>query len=142
MRASDACRAGATACVFRHERAYVAYGLLSRTHELEYRFEVVVQKIPLSLATPGMKLLYAVAGANGTPLAEANELLDSAALHRIELAGIKEIIVYDNAVPGYDMGYNVVKRLERLPFLFRQQQDDVFMARLQGVLHKHFYERL
>ena len=89
-----------------------------------------------------MKLLYSVPGGNGTPLAEANDILDDAALRRIELAGIKEIIVYGNAVPGYDMGYNAAERLERLPYLFRRQQEDVFMVRLQQMLHKHFHERL
>ena len=100
-----------------------------------------MQKIPLNQAVAGMVLAADVTKADGNVLAPADSPLDDTILRRLELAGIKKIVVQGKPVRGADMGYNARARLKRLEHLFRAHQHDRFMMTLKNMLYKHFQER-
>ena len=100
-----------------------------------------MQKIPLDHAKAGMVLAADATTTDGNVLAPADSTLDDLILRRLDLAGIKKIVVQGKPVRGADMGYNAEARLKRLEHLFRAHQHDKFMMTLKNVLHKHFLER-
>lgn len=98
-----------------------------------------MQKIPLNLATPGMKLAKPVTRENGmVVIAEGMELTDSL-IARMENMNIDKIVVKGNPVDlggeGGDTAFG--KRLERLDHLFRRQ-DSPWMQKVKEFFHKYF----
>jgi hypothetical protein len=101
-----------------------------------------MQKIFLNQACEGMVLVSDVVTHDGRVLASADAPLDEMALRRLELAGVKKIVVQGKTVPGADMGYNALARVRRLEHLFRSHEDDKFMMALKPMLLNHFRERV
>lgn len=89
-----------------------------------------------------MKLARGIESANDTKLADEGEMLTTASLRRLSMAGIQSLVVCDKPVPGYDMGYDCAVCYQRLPFLFRNHKNDPFMTKLMTFLAEHFEERL
>ncbi|WP_029893343.1 hypothetical protein, partial [Desulfohalovibrio reitneri] len=99
-----------------------------------------MQKIPLNLAKPGMKLGKPVLRDNNlVVVAQGTELSDSL-LMRLENMGIERITVEGNPV---DMGgaagdTAASKRLERLDHLFRGHEGDKWMNQVKKFLTNYF----
>ena len=100
-----------------------------------------MQKIPLNLAKTGMLLARDVTTADDKVLACADSAVDDAMLRRLDLAGVKELVVRGKSVPGANMGYDALARAQRLEYFFRAHQDDRFMMTLKNMLFRHFKER-
>lgn len=99
-----------------------------------------MQKIPLSLAKPGMILAKAVARDNGMVIVGEGAALTPALLDRLDSLCIEAIVVEGNPVGdgGAAAGTAAAARLERLDHLFRRQMQDPFMARVKTELQRYF----
>ena len=98
-----------------------------------------MQKIPLKLATVGMKLARPVQSEKGIMLvAQGTELTDSI-IARLRGLDVQQIVV-EGEVDGLgDAAHGIfARRLERLDHLFRKFDDDPFMFRLKRKLHQFF----
>lgn len=99
-----------------------------------------MQKIPIDLAAPGMKLAKPVTKEGGmTIMAEGMELTDSL-ISRLENMKIDRITVQGNPVDmgGVGSGTVYAERVERLDTLFRRYAKDKWMMRVKGRMTQYF----
>lgn len=99
-----------------------------------------MQKIPIDLAAPGMKLAKPVTKEGGmTIMAEGMELTDSL-IARLEKMDIDRITVQGNPVDmgGAGSGTKYAERIERLDTLFRRYSKDKWMMRVKGRMAQYF----
>jgi len=99
-----------------------------------------MQKIPIDLAGPGMKLAKPVTKENGmTVMAEGMELTESLIV-RLKNMNIERITVQGNPVDmgGVGSGTVYAERLERLDHLFRRYGDDKWMMRVKDRMGQYF----
>ncbi|WP_419787688.1 hypothetical protein [Pseudodesulfovibrio sp.] len=99
-----------------------------------------MQKIPIDLAKPGMKLARAVTKENGmTIMAEGMELTESL-ISRLENMKIDRITVQGNPVEigGAGAGTVYAERIERLDYLFRCYGKDKWMMRVKDRMSQYF----
>jgi len=99
-----------------------------------------MQKIPINLAAPGMKLAKPVLKEGGmTIMAEGMELTDSL-ISRLENMKIDRITVQGHPVDmgGAGAGTKWAERLERLDVLFRRHTEDKWMNRVKVRMGQYF----
>jgi hypothetical protein len=98
-----------------------------------------MQKIPLNLAKPGMKLAKPILRENGLVLVAENSELSEALLERLERMDVTMVTVQGNPVDLGGGGKNpYANRVERLDHLFRKHGDDPWMVKLQTHLKDYF----
>lgn len=103
-----------------------------------------MQRIPLDLAAPGMKLAKPVTKDNGmTIMAEGMEFTESL-ISRLKTMEIDRITVQGNPVDmdGDGAGTKYTERLERLDVLFRRYADDKWMQRVKGRMAQYFQVKI
>ncbi|BDQ35948.1 hypothetical protein SYK_03080 [Pseudodesulfovibrio nedwellii] len=99
-----------------------------------------MQKIPINLAAPGMKLAKPVLKEGGmTIMAEGMELTDSL-ISRLGNMKIERITVQGHPVDmgGAGAGTKWAERLERLDVLFRSHTEDKWMTRVKVRMGQYF----
>jgi hypothetical protein len=94
-----------------------------------------MQKIPLTLAKPGMKLAQPITKANGMPIVGSGVELSEALISRLEGMGIEKICVVGDAVATCQ---SPSERALRLDHLFRRLEGDGFMATVKAHLREYF----
>lgn len=94
-----------------------------------------MQKIPLSLAKPGMKLAKAITKANGMAIVGSGMELTEALIDRLDGMGIDKIFVVGDAVAA---SQNPSERVVRLDHLFRRLGDDSYMVKVKAYLREYF----
>jgi hypothetical protein len=99
-----------------------------------------MQKIPVKLAAPGMKLAKAVVREDGITLVGEGVELSESLIARFEQSGISTITVKGNPVQmdGLPGSTDYDKRAERINHLFRKHTDNAFMMTLKKVLSQYF----
>lgn len=98
-----------------------------------------MQKIPLNLTKPGMKLAKPILRENGLVLVAENTELSESLLERLERMDVAMVTVQGNPVDLGGGGKNPYTiRIERLEHLFRKHGDDPWMAKLQTHLKEYF----
>ena len=99
-----------------------------------------MQKIPLSLAKPGMILAKPVARPDGIAVAAAGSELSQGILDRFDSMGITHVVVQGEPIKldGEPGGTSYDKRLERLDFLFRRFPDDKWMGQIKRLVDHYF----
>lgn len=98
-----------------------------------------MQKIPLNLAKPGMKLAKPILRENGLVLVAENTELSESLLERLERMEVAMITVQGNPVDLGGGGKNPYTiRIERLEHLFRKHGDDPWMVKLRTHLKDYF----
>ncbi|EPR39351.1 hypothetical protein dsx2_3404 [Desulfovibrio sp. X2] len=100
-----------------------------------------MQKIPLTLAAPGMILAKAVLKDNSIVIVgEGTELTDSV-IFRLENMNVETITVEGNPVQLDEAGVNTsaADRLKRIDHLFRRYDGNEWMLRVKKFL-KHYFE--
>jgi len=99
-----------------------------------------MQKLPLSLARPGMVLAKAVARADGIAVAAQGTELSQSLLDRFDTMGVDAVVVEGNPVDlegsAGDISYE--KRAERLDHLFRKHAGDKWMEQIKKLLYDYF----
>ena len=93
-----------------------------------------MQKIPLSLAKPGMKLAKPITKANGMPIIAAGVELSESLIDKLDGMGIDKVFVVGDAVAA---SQNPSERVTRLDHLFRRL-DDPFMVQVKRHLREYF----
>ncbi len=101
-----------------------------------------MQDIPIEQVKPDMKLGCRVRNAGGEILAEAGSAVTEKLLSQCNALGIYTLQILDNPVPGAPKSYDALERFERMPHLFRNQQQSIFMRTIEAFLKKHFHERV
>ena len=99
-----------------------------------------MQKIPIDLARPGMKLGRAVTKENGmTIMAEGMELTESL-ISRLENMNVDRITVQGHPVDigGAGSGTVYAERIQRLDHLFRRLGEDKWMMRVKQRMAQYF----
>ena len=99
-----------------------------------------MQKIPIDLARPGMKLAKAVVKEGGmTIMAEDMELTESL-ISRLENMKVDRITVQGHPVEmgGAGSGTVYAERVERLDVLFRRYTADKWMMRVKDRMTQYF----
>lgn len=99
-----------------------------------------MQKIPLDLAAPGMKLAKPVTKENGmTIMAEGMELTESL-IDRLQSMAVDRITVQGHPVDmgGAGGGTKYDERVERLDVLFRRYGKDKWMMRVKERMAQYF----
>lgn len=94
-----------------------------------------MQKIPLTLAKPGMKLAKPITKANGMPIIAAGVELTEALISRLDGMGIDKVHVQGDAVA---QNASPSERVARLDHLFRRLEGDEWMMRVKGFLKEYF----
>lgn len=94
-----------------------------------------MQKIPLSLAKPGMKLAKPVTKANGMPIIAAGVELSESLIARLDGMGIDRVFVVGDAVAA---SQNPSERVTRLEHLYRRLADDAFQGKVKRYLREYF----
>lgn len=100
-----------------------------------------MQKIPLNLAKPGMKLAKPVLRDNGLVLVAENTELTESLLERLERMDIAMLTVQGNPVDlgGDGDGTNPYSaRAARLDHLFRKHTQDAWMEKIKAHLKNYF----
>ena len=99
-----------------------------------------MQKIPLSLAKPGMILAKPVARPDGIAVAAAGSELSQGILDRFDSMGVSHLVVEGEPVQldGAPGGTSYDKRLERLDYLFRKFSDDKWMGQIKRLFDHYF----
>lgn len=99
-----------------------------------------MQKIPIDLAAPGMKLAKPVTKENGmTIMAEDMELTESL-ISRLKTMEIERITVQGTPLDlgGAGAGTKYAERVERLDVLFRRYGKDKWMQRVKQRMAQYF----
>ncbi|WP_272700757.1 hypothetical protein [Desulfovibrio sp. Fe33] len=99
-----------------------------------------MQKIPINLAAPGMKLAKPVTKEGGmTIMAEGMELTESL-ISRLEAMNIERITVQGHPVDmgGAGAGTRWGERRDRLDHLFRRYSGDRWMTRVKERMRQYF----
>ncbi|WFS64037.1 hypothetical protein LF599_07700 [Pseudodesulfovibrio thermohalotolerans] len=99
-----------------------------------------MQKIPINLAAPGMKLAKPVTKEGGmTIMAEGMELTESL-ISRLEAMKIERITVQGHPVEmgGAGAGTRWGERRDRLDHLFRRYSGDKWMTRVKERMRQYF----
>jgi hypothetical protein len=94
-----------------------------------------MQKIPLSLAKPGMKLAKPITKANGMPIIAAGVELSESLIDRLDGMGIDKVFVVGDAVAA---SQNPSERVTRLDHLFRRLEDQPFQMQIKRYLREYF----
>lgn len=99
-----------------------------------------MQKIPLTLAKPGMILAKPVTRPDGIAVAAAGSELSQGILDRFDTMGVSHVVVEGEPVnlDGAPGGTSYDKRLERLDFLFRKYPEDKWMGQIRRLLDHYF----
>jgi hypothetical protein len=95
----------------------------------------MMQKIPLALAKPGMKLAKPITKANGMPIIASGVELSEALIARLDGMGIDKIFVLGDAVAA---SQNPSERVARLDRLFRRLEGDPYMREVKAWLREYF----
>ncbi|WP_243545877.1 hypothetical protein [Pseudodesulfovibrio tunisiensis] len=99
-----------------------------------------MQKIPLDLAQPGMKLAKPVTNDGGmTIMGEGMELTESL-IGRLESMNVDRITVQGSPVDvgGAGAGTRYAERVERMDHLFRHYASDMWMIKVKNRLKQYF----
>jgi len=94
-----------------------------------------MQKIPLTLAKPGMKLAKPITKANGMPIIAAGVELTESLIDRLDGMGIDKVFVVGDAVAA---SQNPTERVARLDHLFRRLESDPYQAKVKRYLREYF----
>ncbi|WP_027179973.1 hypothetical protein [Maridesulfovibrio bastinii] len=98
-----------------------------------------MQKIPVKLAAPGMKLAKPVTRENGMVVIAEGAELSETLISRLEQMKIERIMVQGNPLDLDGSGNSSwSKRAERLDNLFRRYKKDRWMTRVKGFFKEYF----
>lgn len=99
-----------------------------------------MQKIPTTMARPGMVLARPVTRDNGMTIMAQGMELTQGHIDRLENMDIERIVVQGRPVDLGDAGADTsfAARGKRLDHLFAQYDDDAWMTKLKASLKKYF----
>jgi hypothetical protein len=100
-----------------------------------------MQRIALTLASPGMKLAKPVTNKRGMPLCGAGTELTEAILARLSDVGVEQITVEGHPVDTGPDEKTVSQQIDELHARFKQVESDPLMMKIKNLLLKRLQER-
>lgn len=100
-----------------------------------------MQKIPIDLATPGMKLAKPVANDRGIVLCGPGSELTEEMITRLSDMGIKRITVEGHLVDTGDAGKSLGHQIDELHARFRKVEGYPLMRRIKDIFLERLRER-
>ena len=100
-----------------------------------------MQKIPIGLATPGMKLAKSVANDRGIVLCGPGAELTQEMITRLSDMGIKRITVEGHPVDMADSEKSLSQQIDELHARFKKVEGDPIMRRIKHIFLERFKER-
>lgn len=100
-----------------------------------------MQKIPLNLASPGMKLAKPVTNKRGMPLCGAGTELTEAILARLSDVGVEQITVEGHPVDTGQNEKTVSQQIDELHARFKHVESNPLMMKIKNILLERLQER-
>jgi hypothetical protein len=100
-----------------------------------------MQKIPLKLATPGMKLAKPVMNERGMTLCGAGTELNEDTIERLARMEVKRITVEGHPVDTGQEEKSLDQQLDALDARFRKVENDPLMKKIKGMISGVLEER-
>ncbi len=100
-----------------------------------------MQKIPLELAAPGMKLAKPVINPRGMTLCGAGTELTQELIGRISRMEVRKVTVEGHPVDTGEEEKTLSEQIEELESRFKRVQGDALMTKIKNVLVKQLTER-
>ena len=100
-----------------------------------------MQKIPINLATPGMKLAKPVANDRGIVLCGLGTELTEEMIARLSNMGAKQITVEGHPIDPGDAGKSLGQQIDELQTRFRKVEGDPLMRRIKDIFLERLRER-
>jgi hypothetical protein len=100
-----------------------------------------MQKIPLTLASPGMKLAKPVTNKRGMPLCGAGTELTEALLARLSDVGIQQIVVEGHPVDMGEDEATLDQQIDELHARFTQVQSNPLMMKIRDILLERLQQK-
>ena len=99
-----------------------------------------MQRIPMSLATPGMKLGKAVTNERGMALCGPGTELTQEIINRLSSMAVKRITVEGRPLDTGDPEKSLSEQIEELHARFRKVEGDELMRRIKDIFLKRLKE--
>ena len=100
-----------------------------------------MQKIPLDLAAPGMKLAKPVNNKRGMPLCGEGTELTEAILARLSDMGVERVTVEGHPLDAGPDEKTLSRQLEELHARFRRVEGDPLMSKIRDIFLERLRER-
>jgi hypothetical protein len=100
-----------------------------------------MQRIPLELVKPGMKLAKVINNDRGMTLCGAGVELTEALIARLSDMGIKRITVEGHPTGTSDKGQSLGEQIDALNARFRHVEGDPLMSKVKNILLEHFKQK-
>ena len=100
-----------------------------------------MQRIPIRLAAPGMKLAKAVTNERGMALCGPGTELTKEMITRLSSMGVKRITVEGRPVDTGDSEKSLSQQIEELHTRFRRVEGDQLMRRVKDIFLERLKER-
>ncbi len=100
-----------------------------------------MQELAIEEVSPGMKSACRIRNAGGDIIIDSGAVITKEMIDKCHSLGVYVVHVLGNPVPGAKRSYDATERLERLPYLFRNHQENIFMKTMEAFLVRHFSER-
>ena len=100
-----------------------------------------MQRIPLELVKPGMKLAKPVNNDRGMTLCSAGVEMTEALIARLSDMGIKRITVEGHPTGTREKGKSLSQQIDALNARFRHVEEDPLMKKVKNILLEHFKQK-
>jgi hypothetical protein len=100
-----------------------------------------MQKVPLSLAAPGMKLAKPVTNKRGMVLYGAGAVLTKEIIARLSDMGVEQITAEGHLLDTGDTGKDLSQHIDELHSRFRYVEGDPLMSKIKSLLLERLRER-
>ncbi len=101
-----------------------------------------MQEIAIEEVKPGMKSACRIRNTAGEIVVDCGSEFTAESIRRCEGIGIYVVNVLGNPVPNAERSYDAKRCFDRMPHLFRNHQENIFMRTMQAFLTRHFSERV
>ncbi len=101
-----------------------------------------MQELDIEIVKPGMKSACRIRNTAGEIVVDCGAEFTAESIRRCEGLGLYKLHVLGAPVPGAEPGYNAKLCFDRMPHLFRNHQENIFMRTMQAFMTRHFNERV
>ncbi len=101
-----------------------------------------MQELEIEDVQPGMKAACRIRNAGGDIVINSGDIITKEMIDRCHSLGVYVVHVLGRPVPKAPKSYDAATCLERVPHLFRNHQENIFMKTMEAFLTRHFSERV
>ncbi len=101
-----------------------------------------MQALDIEDVKAGMKVACRIRNSAGEIFVDSGQVMTEELIKRCSGLGVYTVHVLENPVQGANKSYDAAARLERVTYLFRNHQDNIFMKTMEAFVTRHFNERV